>query len=149
MTVTSNVVDLIKRKPQLDQKHRGLGTPYRTSDGLPDYYDRYDLGVFIDDKRGLEDFLELNTVPDCDEWVILRSYEAVVDFLKTMVKRDRVFVSFDHQLSPIPKARTGESCMFGFFALRHQVGNVVDIQGHSSDPSKNDAKIQFWYKDYV
>ena len=109
--------------------------------------DEYDLGIFVDDERGLETHLELNEhwLPKCHEWIVLRNYKDVIHYLHDPKWKETVFISFDHYLSAIPSRKNGHDCAIAFKAMEDQVGRRVDVRGHSSDCLKNDEKMYMWY----
>lgn len=109
------------------------------------YLSGYEVGVFVDDERTLQACP--CTLPACDEWIILRSYSEVADFLEssTREKKESMFISFDHYLSKRPGAPSGNDCLEAFYHHRDDLATIVDIQGHSSDGSKNSEKLQRWY----
>lgn len=113
--------------------------------GDVEYLDRYELGIFVDDERDIDKCEYV--LPECDEWIVLRSYREVIEYLDSPTKRDTVFVSFDHYLSKRPGDPSGHDCMVAFMAERDEVANRLDIRGHSSDPFKNHEKLKYWYHD--
>lgn len=97
----------------------------------------YDLGIFVDDERQMDEV----ALPEAKQWIVLRSYVELHDWLDTEPFEgvNSVCVSFDHYMG----RNNGNDCMFLLSELLPE--NIrVDIGGHSSDPSMNVYKRDFW-----
>ncbi len=109
-----------------------------------EYLGRYEVGVFIDDKRELKDV----NLPNADRWVVLRSYREVSDYFirSGQPKAESMFISFDHYLDETDGNRfNGTDCMNICKLVRNNIAHRVDIQGHSADSSMNTLKVNDWY----
>lgn len=134
-----------KRRPK-----GGVVAPEKNKAVKPVFAEEYNLGIFIDDMRQLSDVV----LPKAENWLIVRDFYEFRKLLDEMENQAdqghfkegfKLFVSFDHYLSEDPRERTGFHCldMFAMVAM-DKFTCQIDIQGHSSDPEKNQHKEEYW-----
>lgn len=123
----------------------------------PKYLNEYDFLIFIDDTRSMAEV----SLPNAKEWKVFRNYDDLNAWLDNVanvfgrredtsfVTPATTFISFDHYLGATGRHSrfTGDDCIALCRMFKEDLGNHVDIQGHSSEPAMNDKKIKFWYGD--
>lgn len=110
-----------------------------------DYLHEYDLGIFIDDIRYMDDV----ALPTAKEWKVFTGYSELKQYLEELEDKDdpvgTAFISFDHYLDTERGRWDGMSCLFLCHEYRDSIASRIDIQGHSSDHTMNERKLEVWY----
>jgi len=134
--------------------------PTKLQELLDDYLGRhYQLGIFIDDVRTIEDTQQKRKMPTCDSWVTVRSYREYANWIEDNIFDNKentiktIFVSFDYQLDANETSRyqppTGRDCLVHLIVESAEHEDIFfGVQGHSQDKEFNKDLIFAWHMEH-